>query len=383
MFICGQKLFNFVNSEITEKIERLQKMLTENKLGGVLINAQHNFAWLSGGKSNGINLSAENGACFLLVRNDGRKFVLSNNIEMPRILTEEISEEDFEPIEFSWQEEKASGDFIIEKAKSLLSENKNLASDLFLHKEINSIENLISKCRYSLTETEIERYRKLGNDAGRALGNVVKLVSAGETEIEIAGKTRGELAKFNINSVVTLVGADERIEKFRHPVPTENIWKKVLLIAVCAKRKGLIANLSRIVCVGEIPAELKRKTEAAADIFARLLSETKPEKSGSELYKIAADAYAEKGFADEINLHHQGGATGYKTRDWVIHPESNEIVFNKQAFAWNPSITGTKAEETCLISNNEIEFLTSTPDFPSISVEIDGRGYFSPDILSL
>ena len=245
------------------------------------------------------------------------------------------------------------------------------------------IENLISKCRYSLTGAEIERYRWLGKDAGAAIGNVIKKINTGETENEIARQTRNELSKFNINSVVTLVGADERIQQFRHPVPTENIWKKFLLIAVCARREGLIANLSRIICIGEIPSELKRKTEAAAYIFAKLLSETKPEKTGAELYKIAADAYAEKGFAGEINLHHQGGATGYKTRDWVIHLKSSEIVYNNQAFAWNPSITGTKVEETALFSDDCIEILTLTPDFPQISNEIDRREYLSPNILSL
>ena len=372
-----------MNSEIVEKIERLQKMLAENRFGGVLMNSQHNFAWLTGGKSNGINLSAESGACYLLVRQDGKSFVLANNIEMPRLLSEEISSEDFEPIEFTWQEEKAAGDFVIKKAASLLKNDQTLASDLFLNSKVHTIENLIARCRYSLTEAEIKRYRKLGKDAGKAIGNVIKIINAGETEIEIARKTRNELAKFNINSIVTLIGADERIEKFRHPIPTQNIWKKVVLIAVCGKREGLIANLSRIVCIGEIPEELKRKTEAAAYVFAKLLSETKAGKNGAELYKIAADAYAKKGFADEINLHHQGGATGYKTRDWVIHPKSNEKIFPNQAFAWNPSITGTKSEETNLLINNEIEVLTETPDFPQISVEIDGHKYFSPDILSL
>jgi Xaa-Pro aminopeptidase len=66
-----------VKSEIQIKIERLQKMLEAENLGGVLINSQHNFAWLTGGKSNGINLSAENGACFLLARRDGKCFILA------------------------------------------------------------------------------------------------------------------------------------------------------------------------------------------------------------------------------------------------------------------------------------------------------------------
>lgn len=359
-------------------------MLAGEKLGGVLINAQHNFAWLSGGASSGVDLSRENGASFLLIRGDGKTFVLANNIEMPRLLAEEISAEDFEPIEFLWEDEKASGDFVVEKVKTLLNNDSALASDLFLSNQIRTIENLIAPCRYELTAAEIERYGRLGKDAGKAIGGLFENLNAGETEIEIARKVKDALAAYNIDAVVNLVGADERIERFRHPIPTENIWKKVLLIVVCAKRSGLIASLSRIACIGEIPSELKRRTEAAACVFAKLLSETKLGASGANLYRIASEAYAEKGFAGEINLHHQGGAAGYKTREWVAHPASRETVKSNQAFAWNPSITGTKAEETCLLNENgEIENLTNSPGFPNISVQIGGREFVSPGILSL
>ncbi len=372
-----------MTNEIEIKTERLVKMLNAEKLGGVLLNSQANFAWLSGGKSNAINLSAESGACYLFVRRDGKKFVLANNIETPRFLAEEISSADFEPVEFPWQEEKYNPDLIFEKAKSLLETDQSIASDLFFHKQIESVENLISRCLFELTPEEITRFRQLGKDAGNALGNALKTFNPGETEFEIARKTQNELAKFNIDSIVTLVAADERIKNFRHPIPTKNIWKKVLLIVACAKREGLIASLSRIVCIGAIPEDLQHRTDACAYVFAKILSETKSGKSGAKLYEIAADAYAEKGFADEINKHHQGGAAGYKTRDWIIHPKSAETVFPNQAFAFNPSITGTKSEETALLINNEIEIITATPDFPQISVEFNGKEYFSPDILSL
>jgi Xaa-Pro dipeptidase len=372
-----------VDFELTEKIERLKKMLAAENLGGILINSQHNFAWLTGGKSNGINLSVENGACYLLIRGDGKSFLLANNIEMPRISAEEISAEDFEPVEFSWQQEKSSGDYVIKKAQSLLNENKTLASDLFLNDQIRPIENLIARCRYELTGAEIERYKNLGKDAGKAVGELCKRLQTGESEIEIARKVKNALAVDNINSVVTLVGADERIGRFRHPIPTENIWKKVLLIAVCAKREGLIVNLSRIVCAGEIPVELQRRTEATAYVFAKLAVETVKGKTGADLYKIAADAYAEKGFAYEINLHHQGGATGYKTRDWVAHPTNGEKVCANQAFAWNPSVTGTKTEDTFLSSANDFEIITPSTNFPQIETEINGHKINTAGILSL
>ena len=57
-------------------------MLAEKKIGGVLINSQHNFAWLTAGGNNGVDSSRENGAASLLIRNDGRKFILASKIEI-------------------------------------------------------------------------------------------------------------------------------------------------------------------------------------------------------------------------------------------------------------------------------------------------------------
>ncbi|MBS1794437.1 MAG: M24 family metallopeptidase [Acidobacteria bacterium] len=373
-----------MTGEIEIKTERLRAMLAAERLGGVLLNAQHNFAWATGGRSNRVNASIENGACALLYRADGRKFVLASNIELPRILAEEISAADFEPVEFAWQDEKAAGDFVIERAKALLTDDGPLATDLLLDPRVRSVENLIARCRYELTDAEIERYRSLGRDAGAALGEIFTEIAPGETEIEIARKTKDALARRGIDSIVTLAGADDRIAKFRHPVPTENIWRKTLLIAVCARRAGLVASLSRIVCAGAVPDDLKTKTGAVARVFAAFLAATRPGATGAEIYAKAAAAYRENGFGDELDRHHQGGAAGYKSRDWTAHPKSGEIVRPNQAFAWNPSITGTKAEETVLLNaGGKIEVITATPDFPRIPVEIDGRSFFAPAVLSL
>jgi antitoxin VapB len=55
-----------------------------------------------------------------------------------------------------------------------------------------------------------------------------------------------------------------------------------------------------------------------------------------------------------------------------------------QAFAWNPSITGSKVEETGLASHEAIEIITATPDWPSIPVTADGGcECLLPDVLSL
>jgi len=138
-----------------------------------------------------------------------------------------------------------------------------------------------------------------------------------------------------------------------------------------------------MVCVGAAPDELKMRTEAAAYVNAKMLNATVPGAKGADVYAAAASAYAERRFADEINRHHQGGAAGYKTREWVAHPASAEVVHCDQAFAWNPSITGTKVEETYIANEGGIEVITRSPDFPEIASVVDGREYFSPSIITI
>jgi antitoxin VapB len=348
-----------------------------------LLNAQHNFSWLTGGGSNGIDLSRENGAASLLITRSGERHVLASTIEIKRMLAEEVFGDDFDPIDFSWQDEKANSGIVIEKAKFVLETGAKLATDLLNDGTTPSIESKIASCRYELTPEEVERYKQLGKDAGAAARSVIERVAPGESEIEVAAKFRNELAEHNINSVVTLVAADERIDRFRHPVPTDNRWRKTLMIVTCARRGGLIASLSRLISVGEVSGELRHKTEAAAFVNAKLLAATRPGAVGSELYRVASDAYAENGFPNEINLHHQGGAIGYRTREWVAHPKSEEVVKMNQAFAWNPSITGTKVEETVIVTKSGVETITTSPDFPVITTSVDGHEYQSPGILNI
>ena len=371
------------NEEIEEKTGRLTRMLAAENLGGVLLVAQPNFAWLTAGGNNGIDTSREQGACALFVRADGKRYVLASRIEMARLLEEELKGSDFEPVEFGWEEDKASPTFLADLAAKLNDSGAPLGSDLPIASNVKAIDGIISRCRYQLTPPELERLRQLGSDAGEVLGAVARSLTPGEKESEIARRMSDAMGARGMRSVVTLVAADERIAKFRHPVPTEKKWEHVVMLVSCARRQGLVSSLTRIVCAGEVSEELRRRMQASARVNAKLWAATRPGATGSELYRVAAEAYAEEGFPGEEHLHHQGGAAGYRTRDWVAHPASNETVQINQAFAWNPTVTGSKVEETCITSAEGVEVITKTPDWPQIPVPVEGHEYTSPDVLSL
>lgn len=371
------------SEEISAKTARVVNLLAAKNLGGVLVSLQPNFSWLTAGGANGIDLSREAGAGALLVRNDGKCFVLANRIEMPRLLSEELAGEDFEPVEFSWEEEKASSTFLSDRARSLLSNGALLGSDIAIGSEVMLVESELAHCRYELTRSEIERLRLIAGDAARAVAKLARTLVPGETEREIARRVADALAVHDLHLVVNLVAADERIQKYRHPLPTDCRWKKIVMIVVCVRRGGLIASFTRIVASGAISDDLRRRTLAAARVNAQLMAATLPVTSGADLYQLAARTYAAEGFENEERLHHQGGATGYRTRDWIAHPASTERVQVNQAFAWNPSVTGTKVEETCIAFADGVEVLTATPDWPQIPIRINDREYLSPDILVL
>ena len=68
--------------------------------------------------------------------------------------------------------------------------------------------------------------------------------------------------------------------------------------------------------------------------------------------------------AEDIALHHQGGSTGYAGRDARVTDQTPGVVQPDQAFAWNPSITGTKVEDTVVAGDGGVEVLTADPQWP-------------------
>jgi antitoxin VapB len=56
-------------------------------------------------------------------------------------------------------------------------------------------------------------------------------------------------------------------------------------------------------------------------------------------------------------------------------------VVNNQAFAWNPSIRGGKTEDTVLLRDGKIEYLTATPELPVLQASVNGNMYLSAGVL--
>jgi antitoxin VapB len=218
---------------------------------------------------------------------------------------------------------------------------------------------------------------------GRTLGELARSTLPGASEHDVARAVAAALLTLEIRPVVLLVAADSRIASYRHPTPTDLRWNRRLLIAVCAEHEGLIVGLSRLVSTRP-EEDLQKRTRATAQVYAALLEATKTGASGSQLFDAAVSAYTAAGFPGEERLHHQGGAIAYRAREWVAHPRSTDVVTPVQAFAWNPSITGSKVEETCVLHEDDrLEIVTASPAWPSIEANVRGQRILIPDVFVL
>jgi antitoxin VapB len=223
-----------------------------------------------------------------------------------------------------------------------------------------------------LNPEEGERFRQLGRMCAEAMDTACRAVQPGMTEYEIAAILGAESQKRGAQPIVNLIATDERIHTFRHPLPTAKKLDKYAMLILCGRWMGLVASITRLVHFGRMPDELIRREAACARVDATVLNATRPGRSVAEVFATLQTAYADEGFDGEWKLHHQGGPAAYEPREYIATPASTDQVYAGQAYAWNPSITGVKFEDTILVSDDGFEVITEIPGWPVHDVGLSG-----------
>jgi Xaa-Pro aminopeptidase len=360
--------------EIKEKERRVRDFLQSKGLNALLLKRQANFSWMTCGGLNLVGITTEFGATSLLITEDS-KFVISNNIEAPRMIEEEgLEKQGFIPRVFPWHEDQEAALVKELTGDGIVGSDTPFPNTTVLTEDI-------ARLRYSLTPEEINRYRWLGEKVSLVLEKTVMKTKKGEKESAVVGRLCNELWKDRIDPITLMAAADDRVFKFRHPIPTERKIEKYLMVSVNARKWGLIVSLTRFVHFGRLPRELKKKYEANVSIDCTFMAHTRPGVPVKEVLQKGIDAYRERGYPEEWELHHQGGSIGYTGRDYRVSFKTPDLVQVNQAFTWNPSIAGTKSEDTILATPEGPEMITKPMLYPTLSVTVAGISFKRPAIL--
>lgn len=333
------------------RYERLRDLMDRRGLDAVVLRRPANFAWYTGGADTKVDHVAPEGVADLVVRDDS-SFVLTSTIEAPRMRAEQTP--GLEVLEYPWHEDRLG-------ALREVTGGARLGSDLALP-GTEDLSDEIARLRRTLDPDAIESLRAVGADLTEAMAEAAGSVEPGMTEHEAAAELTGACRRRGLTATVLLAAADERIALHRHPLPAGRTIERRAMLVASAERGGLYANLTRIVELDEPGAELERRLRASDEILARMRDEaTRPGRTLAEAFGDCRRFYAEAGFPGEWRLHHQGGLTGYGSRELIATPSTHDLIEPGQAFAWNPSVTGAKAEETFVLTADGPELVAGAP----------------------
>jgi len=360
------------NAELDGKHERLVEWMRGQGLAGVLMRRNENIAWVTGGAVEEVVCTAcETAVVSVLVTAAGKRYYLTTENEAPRAHDEEFGALDFEPVLFPWYADDTAGAAARLAGGPVGSDAPGAGLTLVS----------LFPLRAALSETEIARYRWLGAETAAATVEAIHQVEPGLSEYDLQAITEAGLLRRGILPSVALYAVDERIMKYKHAVPRGNRLKQYGMLNLCARKWGLVISITRFIHFGELPGELAARFQSAAHVNAALLDASRPGATSAQLFRAAQAAYAAEGYPGEEKFHHQGGPAGYGEREWVATPNGTETVVNNQAFAWNPSICGGKTEDTVILRDGKIEWLTATPELPVIAASANGTVYPAPGVL--
>ena len=361
-------------TEFNQKQDRIQALLAKHELDALLLQRVSSFAWATCGAASYVNTATTNGEAALLITPSSRHLI-TNNIEATRLEQEEkLTAQGWEFRVAPWHEAQ---DTVAELSRGL-----RLGAD-GPYPGATDLSGDLARLRANLTPEEGERFWALGSLCAKAMNSVVQAIRPGQTEYQIAGLLAHEAESRGVQAIVNLIATDARIFAFRHPLPTDKKLERYAMLVLCGRRWGLVCSLTRFVHFGHLPDDLRRKAEAVAQVDATFITATRPGCTLGEIFRRATKVYAEAGFPDEWHLHHQGGLAGYEPREYVATPGSTNVVSVGQAYAWNPSITGTKSEDTILVGETENETLTAMKDWPKLSITVGGQTLTRPAILEI
>ena len=347
------------------KRARVHAVLDERRLDGIFLTDPGTVSWyLCGARSHVVSL-ADVGVAAVLVTRD-REEVRTSVIEAPRLREEELGEDAPELVALPWWM-PLDTDLGVER----LGREGGTGTALDVRADLLD-------ARAALSPPEVERYRHSGATRKAAVAEALRGARSEEPEFTTAGRAAQALLQRGCEVLVLLVAGADRLPRHRHPLPTNEPLGDRAMLVVCARRYGLVCSVTRIRAFAPLGTADHDRYRALLEVEAAGLDATRPGAPVGAAVAAMAAAYPEHGFAeDEWHRHHQGGPTGYASRDFLATPDVATPVQDGQAFAWNPSGGGFKVEDTVLATATGVELLSPDPEWPA--VEVAGRT--RPDVL--
>lgn len=362
--------------EFKLKKKRITDYMNKKNIKAILLTKKSNYYWLICGARNQVVDYSESGASSLLFYND-RLFLITTNIEIHRMMEEETNKFDFiEPVSYNWYENNG-----FEKKIKKIADSKIIFQDYPLLKSASLLDKDFDELKFCLTSGEKDRYIDLGRRTAECMTDTCKCIEQKMSEYEAQAILSDKLISNEIMPWIILIASDQRIFRYRHPIPTSKKIDKYVMVVVGALKGGLIACCTRLLHFGEPDGLILRARDIINNIDAEMILGSRPGIKYSEIFKKEIDNFNLHGLKDEWHNHHQGGPLGYEGRYFLVNSMADEAIKENNAIAWNPSMSGYKSEDTIIVEENGNKIITFDKNWPMVKVETEAGIIKRPDIL--
>jgi Xaa-Pro dipeptidase len=363
--------------------ERTAGWLRQNEFPGLVLTRPGPVSWLTGGLPPPVDRSAGTDLVWAVVSGESATLV-TTVVEADRIAEEyQPGKHGFaELVAVPWYDPDA---FVHAAADATGAPAGALASDGHPAFGTDSSDDLTA-LRLALSVAEQDDLRALGADAAMALEQALTAWVPGERDLDIQARVAAALEARGADAPVLIVGGDDRVRRFRHPMAAGAPVHHLAMAVVVARRGGLHAAATRFASALPLSAELQALWEQVRRIEAATLAAGRPGHSYGDVLAALDHGYAAEGAPGGWAGHYQGGPIGYAQREFEIAPGQDGSrwpgvrIEPGHAVAWNPSLPGgAKAEDTYLVHADGLERVTTGPGWPTS----EGTGSIPPRPLVL
>jgi Xaa-Pro dipeptidase len=360
-----------------EARDRLRPWLDHASVPGVVLTSPGAVAWACGGLPPPVDRTAATDLVWAVVSADDC-WLVTTNVEAERIRAEyDPAAHGFSGLaEVPWyapQEDLAAAAADLAGVSA-----EQLASDGHPAFGRDATADLIG-LRLELSRAERADLADLGADAARAAQDALAQWRPGERDLDIQARCAAGLEAAGADAPVLIVGGDDRLERYRHPMAAGEPVRRLVMVVIVARRGGLHVALTRF--ASAVPdggyARLRARVLRIEDA---VLAACAPGATYGHALESLASGYAGAGAENEWEHHYQGGPIGFAQREFEIAPGQSgsrwyrERIAAGHALAWNPSLPGgAKSEDTYLVSAAGLDRVTSAPGWPVEPDDSRGR----------
>ena len=361
--------------DVQIKEERVRSFLEREDLDALVLGRQDNFAWITAGGDNRVINNTDMGEGFAVITRN-HKWLVAHHMDGRRFIEEQAPDQGYDLAMLYWHQGMPTDKIGELTAGMRVGADFSLPGAQLFGPEIVDL-------HYPFTDLDLKRLRWVGRTSNGIITQVAGDLKPGTPESEVAARFAYEYTRHGMLLDALMVGADERISRYRHPLAGDKSIERYAFLHPAARRWGVHANVTRLVHFGEPPEAIRSAHRAVTTVGAHVARILAPGVRFTDILTEQKRLYAELGYPDEWNYHFLGGISGYTLVDPTrcMRPEAR--VVERQSYGYFITITGAKFEELMILTEDGVEPASLPPDaeWPTRVAQTPNGDFTVPEIL--